>query len=419
MRLNREELLCMKGSIRFLHCADLHIDSPFKGYYYLPGPLFRDVRESTFKAFDRLINHAIEQQVDFVLMAGDIFDQDGRSLKAQLHFKKGLERLAECRIHTYVSHGNHDYMNATFYPMTYPEYVHVFETEEVKSFPFYKNGEKLADIHGFSYEQRAVHHSKHQDFTPSSEGIYNIGMLHGSLSTNTEHDVYAPFSIEQLLQRGMDYWALGHIHKKQVLHKDPYIVYPGNIQGRHRNEQGEKGCYIVDLSENTTSLTFCPTENIQFNVETFQVEEQTNLHDLETTVQSLKDDKRMECGKAFIEVTFQGSLPFPKGQEQSMIDELKDIWNEQEEEAADWIWISRVHTSITPNWDREQLSNGAHFIGELIRQFDNHQDIEDHLHELLYHKHMRKYLQPFSEEEKQDLLNRAEQLLLQKLLKGE
>ncbi|KGX85282.1 metallophosphoesterase family protein [Pontibacillus litoralis] len=404
----------MKEKIRFLHCADLHLDSPFKGFSHHNGKIFQEMKESTFKAFQSIVQHAVEQHVDFVVMVGDIFDQDGRSLKAQLRLKKGFEQLAAHNIPVYLSHGNHDYMDASYYPVDYPDNVHIFSSEQVEHVSFHKKGKHVAEIYGFSYEQRAIGESKHLFYERTADDVYHIGMLHGSLATNTDHDVYAPFTLEELVARGMDYWALGHIHKRQQLHEDPPVVYSGNIQGRHRKEIGEKGCYIVDITPHDTSMTFLPTNTIRFEKRELYLDECTTIQQVERLVHGKKEEWRREYGKAMIELHLFGHVPST-----SIIEELRDIWNDQEDSESPWIWLHTIKVHATPKWDREQLKQGAHFIGEILRQKDKRTDIENDVKDLLYHKQVRKYMPTFTEEEQKDIIEHAEQLLLNQLLEME
>lgn len=255
----------MAKEISFIHAADLHLDSPFKGLSNLPESIFRQVRESTFTALDRLIDAAIAKQVDFILIAGDLFDNEKQSLKAQIRLRKAFEKLQEHAISVYLSYGNHDYMSGNRYPVTYPENVFIFPTEEVSSFTFVKDEIKLAQIYGFSYENRAVYERKAKAYKINNQTIpYHIAMLHGSIISNTEHDVYAPFQISDLVEEDFNYWALGHIHKREILKNSPPIVYPGNLQGRNRKETGEKGCYHVVLKDKQADLSFIPLQSIEF-----------------------------------------------------------------------------------------------------------------------------------------------------------
>ncbi|MFC0523485.1 exonuclease SbcCD subunit D [Pontibacillus salicampi] len=407
----------MKRKVRFIHCADLHLDSPFKGYYNLPSSHFEEVKDSTFQALANIVEHAITNEVDFVLMAGDIFDQDGRSLKAQIRFKRELERLDQRNIDVYIIHGNHDYLDASYYPVQYPGNVFIFSSEEVQSVPVYKKGEKVANIHGFSYERRSVLQPKHAEYNKIQDDTYQIGMLHGSLATNTVHDTYAPFTVDELLKREMDYWALGHIHKREMLHQDPPIVYPGNIQARHRNEGGAKGCYLVELSQHNASLTFLETDVIRFRSVQLALEEGT-LQDLEEQVNHVKQECKSTSTKTLLQLELSGSLPFHDKEQVNMLEELQEIWNEQEE-GEPWVHITNMKAHVIPAWNRNKLREGSHFVAEVLRQLDNRSGIQEDIHDLLYHKQIRKYLSPFSKEEQEEIIQLAEQVLLPHLLKEE
>lgn len=280
----------MAKQVSFIHAADLHLDSPFKGLANTPEHIFQKIRESTFHALDRLVQVAIDKKVDFVLIAGDLFDNEKQSLKAQIRLKKAFEELQRSHINVYVSYGNHDYINGNIHPVTYPDNVFIFPDEKVRQFTYKKDGEKLATIQGFSYENRAVVNKKAQEYWISDETIpFHIAMLHGSLKSNTNHDVYAPFQISDLLEENFNYWALGHIHQREILKEDPPIVYPGNIQGRNRKETGEKGCYHVVLAETGIEMLFIPLQAIQFNTLSIDVSTCEEVHQLEAEIQTILD----------------------------------------------------------------------------------------------------------------------------------
>src|SRR5699024_3348468 len=133
--------------------------------------IFSHIRQSTFHSFNRLIDTAINKQVDFVLLVGDLFDSEQQSLKAQMQLKKGFERLQEQEIAVYLSYGNHDYLEGNKYSVQYPENVHVFPDEKIRSFIFEKEGKQLAEIYGFSYENRAVTMNKSLQYSLSNNSI--------------------------------------------------------------------------------------------------------------------------------------------------------------------------------------------------------------------------------------------------------
>ncbi len=249
--------------IRFLHVADLHLDSPFKGISSIPKERWIEVRESTFQAFQRLIDYAVKSKPDFVLIAGDIYDGENRSLRAQHIFQQGMEKLHKEDIPVFLCHGNHDHLSGSWVRFQLPGNVHVFP-EQVETKTITVRGQKV-HVSSFSYKERHMKEPMHIQYpTAQGEDIY-IGMLHGSVEGDQEHDVYAPFRVSDLLEKQYHYWALGHIHKRQLLHADPPIVYPGNLQSRHRKEKGLKGFYEVTLSKQKAKLEFLPSSAVLYD----------------------------------------------------------------------------------------------------------------------------------------------------------
>ena len=252
--------------IHFIHTADLHLDSPFLNLKHLPKDLFEKIQESTFKAFENVIDAAIEKDVDFVLIVGDLYDGEDRSIKAQARLKGQMERLQRANINAFIIHGNHDHLSGNWITLDLPENVYIFKNQ-VEMVPFSTKENCKVHLYGFSYPNRHVADRKVNDYQKIGEADFHIGLLHGFYEgSSSNHYQYAPFTKEELLQKKMDYWALGHIHKRQILHKnDPFIVYPGNIQGRNRNEQGVKGCYSVALSTSAINqIEFIPTSVMEW-----------------------------------------------------------------------------------------------------------------------------------------------------------
>ncbi|HCF53736.1 MAG TPA: DNA repair exonuclease, partial [Bacillus sp. (in: Bacteria)] len=228
--------------VKFIHAADLHLDSPFKGMEMNVGQsVWERMKQSTFESFERIVDKAIQERVDFVLLAGDLYDAETRSLRAQVFVREQMKRLSQYDIPVFIIHGNHDHLGGSWAAIEFSENVHVFTEPYVEEKSFYKNGELLASIYGFSYLQQAVTDNMTAQYTKMSDAPFHIGMLHGSVEGDAEHNRYAPFQIRELKEKQFDYWALGHIHKREILSEEPYIIYPGNIQGRHRKETGEKG----------------------------------------------------------------------------------------------------------------------------------------------------------------------------------
>ncbi|HLQ71546.1 MAG TPA: DNA repair exonuclease [Bacillota bacterium] len=409
----------MSQHVSFLHAADLHLDSPFSGLTHVPEHLFHDIRESTFTAFENLVETAIEKEVDFVLLAGDLFDNEKQTLKAQIHLRNGFQKLEKHHINVYVSYGNHDFVNGNVHPITYPDNVYEFTEEKVSHVVFKKDRVPLASIYGFSYENRSVHTNKASEYEIKDNHIpYHIAMLHGSISSNTEHDVYAPFQIRDLTESAFDYWALGHIHKRQVLHTDPVVVYPGNIQGRNRKETGEKGCYHVTLSPGHVETTFIPLETIQFRRHTIDASDCNEIHQLE---RKIHDSITMSMNKPSPQLI---SLRLTSHTEQlsnwnkeAYLDEIIGLINESLVLQTNWRYIFRFEVEEHEYPMENDLLHGEHFAGELMRHFAD-VSIQPLLTDLFQHRKVRKYVSTPSEKEEETIKNKAKKLLIKELLKN-
>ncbi|VDG23760.1 phosphoesterase [Lactobacillus sp.] [Lactiplantibacillus mudanjiangensis] len=228
--------------MKFLHAADLHLDTPFQGLDALPEMWQHRLTAAPFTALQRLVDLAITEQVDFVLLVGDLFDQQAQSVPAQAALMAALDQLAAEQIPVILSFGNHDFQpDVTTWH--FPANVHVFDAQVTTVELTTKQQQRVA-ITGFSYDQRWVTTPKVQDFPLKRTGVdYQIGMLHGQVGTSGDH--YAPFAVSDLLAKHYDYWALGHIHQRQTLNAMPPVMYPGNLQGRYRDELGAKGALLV------------------------------------------------------------------------------------------------------------------------------------------------------------------------------
>ncbi|WP_395323033.1 exonuclease SbcCD subunit D [Levilactobacillus parabrevis] len=229
--------------MKFIHAADLHLDSPFLGLQHLPNGLLAQVRASTFTAATKVFDKAIAEHVDFVLLAGDLFDRAEQSVAAQAYLFEQFDRLNDVGIPALISFGNHDYLADQHQTVAYPANVTVFGPEVGTQTLTLASGETVA-ISGFSYPQRWVPEDQVIQFPTHASTDWHIGMLHGAVSTGSG-DHYAPFTVAELLAKHYDYWALGHIHHRQVLNDQPPILYAGNTQGRAITETGTKGAYLV------------------------------------------------------------------------------------------------------------------------------------------------------------------------------
>jgi DNA repair protein SbcD/Mre11 len=199
---------------RFVHTADLHLDSPLRGLSSRQGTPVEELRGASRKALDRLIDLAISERVDFVVIAGDIYDQDWKDYNTGLFFRSRMAKLQAAGIPVYMISGNHDAASIISRKLTLPCNVQSFSSRSAETFVL---DSLPVAIHGMSFPNRAVEENLIPRYPAPVAGKFNIGLLHTSLAGAPGHDTYAPCSVEDLVAKGYDYWALGHVHQPAVV----------------------------------------------------------------------------------------------------------------------------------------------------------------------------------------------------------
>jgi len=232
--------------LKFIHCADLHLDSPLRGLAQKMDAPVDEIRLATRRALTNLVDLCIQESVDFLVIAGDIYDGDWQDYSTGLFFNREMGRLRNHHIPVYIIRGNHDAASNITKNLQLPDNVYEFSMDHPETILL---DELKVALHGMGYKEREVWNNIALEYPDPVPGYFNIGLLHTSLEGQDGHERYAPCRLEELVQKGYDYWALGHIHKREILHTDPYIIFPGNIQGRHVRETGNKGCYLVKIQE--------------------------------------------------------------------------------------------------------------------------------------------------------------------------
>jgi DNA repair protein SbcD/Mre11 len=247
---------------RFLHAADLHIDSPLTGLTKKSRQLAQRIGDASRDAFDNLISLAIDEDCRFVLLAGDIFDGHWRDYRTGLFFIDRMRRLREKGIGVYMILGNHDAENRFVSRLELVDNVHLFPNDQAGQATIQ---DLDVVIHGRSFPQRAVTENLAAAYGKPVPGAFNIGLLHTACGGRDGHEPYAPCTLEQLVSHGYDYWALGHIHQREVLHEHPHVVFPGNLQGRHARETGSKGASLVSVDNRRISdLSHCALDTVRW-----------------------------------------------------------------------------------------------------------------------------------------------------------
>jgi DNA repair protein SbcD/Mre11 len=228
--------------VKFLHAADVHLDSPLQGLASREDLPAEHLRHFTRRAFSRLVDLAIEEDVAFVIIAGDLYDGDWKNLSTGRFLASEIRRLGRpC----YLVRGNHDARSVITRSLPPPPNLHEFPDDQAATFRL--DGLRVA-LHGRSFAERTTTQDLSASYPAPVAGFLNIGVLHTSAEDRGEHATYAPCSVHALAQAGYGYWALGHIHARRVLHERPWIVFPGNLQGRHARETGAKGATLVTVA---------------------------------------------------------------------------------------------------------------------------------------------------------------------------
>ena len=344
--------------VKFIHAADLHLDSPFNGLHAMPERFLKKVRHSTFDAMERLTEAAINRQVDFVVLSGDIYDYEDRSIKAQSFFRHQMEKLNACSIPVYLIHGNHDYITENAVQLNMPENVKIFDVTPETVVLQTKTGGKVF-LTGFSYGQKWVKNRMIEKYpTRRPEADFHIGLLHGFFEGGTDqHAQYAPFTVGELKSKGYDYWALGHIHKRQCLSESPLIFYSGNIQGRNKKETGEKGFLLVELTDSGNQVEFIPASKIQWENISINASTVDTLDGVYQLVE--KKIRILSALDTNLVVTFTVTLP-------SNIDEnlLRKLLKgellaafQQEKDDSPFIWVNDIRYLMKDEEKRHSIAS--------------------------------------------------------------
>ena len=420
------------GLIKFVHASDLHLDSPFAGIRGFAPDHVRDaLYEATFEAYRNIIDLCIDEQVDALLIAGDIYDGADRSLRAQLKFIEGLNRLDANGIQSFVCHGNHDPLDGWAARLEYPSSCHRF-ADHWEEVPMLPDDPDRAVVHGISYPTRDVYENLVNRLDVVHNESYEIGLLHANVGGIADHALYAPCSLDDLRRSDLDYWALGHVHTRQVLSADnPTVVYPGNPQGRHPNEKGARGVYLVSVDENRRSiLNFRAVDTVRWQtidvaIDELATEQELINHiytEIDTTVQN-------SSGRDLVlrvNLTGRGALHstlMKSGVINDLVTQINDDWANQ----SPFAWCERIEDQTLTEFDRQERLNGADFIADMLRLRDQstndsniRMQLRDGIDELFAHARYRKHVSGFApnDDEFEAIVDDAEQLAVD-LLTGE
>jgi exonuclease SbcD len=412
----------------FVHAADVHLDSPFKGITADAPEIAEVLRRATFDSFNTLVDLCLERRVQFLLLAGDIFDWADRSLRAQLFLRDGLARLGEGGIHSYLVFGNHDPFAGRTLPIEWPDSVHIFGWKEVETCTAFWDGRPIASVSGLSYGKQREGRNLARKYRRGPADLFSIGVLHCNVGSETGHEPYAPCELSDLVETGMDYWALGHVHQRRILGTDPSIVYSGNTQGRSFREQGERGCFCVSVDkEGALDLEFCPLDAVRWSSGSVDIGGLGSFDLLDRAVTNLvealagtADGRPLVCRVA---LTGRGPL-YSELQREGVVAELLERVRESFSSEDPFVWLQDLCLECLPEMDIVRRREIRDLLGEVLRgahairesgEGDMRAILTEALSDLYANRRVARALGPLSDAELADMLTQAEFLCIHKL----
>ncbi len=356
--------------LKFIHTADIHLDSSLRKLDSYEGAPVDEIRQAARRAFNNLVKLAISEKVDFILIAGDLYDGDWKDFNTGLYFVSQTAKLRDAGISVYIIFGNHDAASKITKSLRLPDNVHTFPSNKPETF-LIKN--LNVAIHGQSFASPSVKKDLSLLYPSPVPGYFNIGLLHTSLSGREGHEPYAPCTLEGLCRWGYDYWALGHVHKKEILCNDPLILFSGNIQGRHIKETGPRGCMLVNVdSRGKPSFKFKPLDVIRWaNLNIDARGAQTGDDILDLFSRHLENLLIENSGiPLVVRVLIEGETPA----HQELCADFEKWNNEIRGVALDisgeMVWIEKIQIRTHPPLSEKKFGKGEGAMGELAGLFE-------------------------------------------------
>ncbi len=355
--------------MRFVHAADLHIDSPLRGLDAYDGAPVERVREATRRALTNLVQLCLDERAAFLLLAGDVFDGEWKDFNTGLFFLRELNRLRDAGTRVYLVRGNHDAASEVTRSLSWPAHVRVFADDRAETVVLDEHGVAL---HGLSYPRREVKDSLVPLYPAPIDGALNIGVMHTNAEGRPGHANYAPCSIDELVRKGYDYWALGHVHAHEVLHTAPWVVFPGNTQGRHIRETGPKGAVVVSVEHGAiTGVRHAPLDVVRWCEVGLTLAADDGVDELYDQAREAfgrardEAEGRLVAARLVVDGATRAHADVAGGRDR-VVGELRA----RALDFGDALWLEKIELRTRPPVALDELRASEGFVGELLRAVD-------------------------------------------------
>lgn len=356
--------------IRFVHASDLHLDATFGGVDAADEKVADALARSTLDALDRVVQLCIDRKVDFLVVAGDLYNSADHSLRAELAFQRAMRRLADAGIDAFVVRGNHDPADGWSAGLDLPESVVVFPADQVERCEVIRDDEVVCAVYGRSFPTRQVTANFAREFEKQERDRLAVAVLHANVGQREGWDNYAPCTVEDLRAAGMDYWALGHVHVAGRVSDDPPALYPGSTQGLNPTEEGPRGCYVVDLDGDGATEEFVETASVRWRRVEVDTSELHGLDELSSALEEACAGVRESSGgrPTIVRLALTGRSALHSDLTRSgLLSDLAAEFRQEQLELDPWIWVDRIRDRTRPALNLDEILAEEGLRGDLAR----------------------------------------------------
>lgn len=353
--------------LKLVHAADLHLDSPLRGLERYEGAPVERIRGATRRALENLVELCIDEEARLLLLAGDLYDGNWKDYSTGLFFAKQMSRLREAGVQVALVRGNHDAASQITKHLRLPENVVEFSTRKPETHVFADLG---IAVHGQSFAARDVTEDLAACYPSALPGLLNIGLLHTCATGREGHDAYAPCSVETLLSKGYGYWALGHVHQREVLSDDPWIVFSGNLQGRHARETGPKGGTLIQVRDGSVAaVDHVALDVVRWTVRDVDATDASSADDVVDLSRQQLEAAAAEAGDRTVAMRLR---LFGSTSAHEALEADSDRWEQTlravaNDVSGEGLWLEKVRFETAPRLDNAELAGRDDAIGQLMR----------------------------------------------------